>query len=308
MPTNEPRPSKAQRRDDARAKALQMRQEQKRKERRNRMLAIGGLVLAVVVLIGVVVTVLVNNKSTKDAYGKVAFGGTDTNATAPSLDSVTKPTVADANGGIPVSAAGVGKAGANDTTLTVYFDLQCPACQQFDSVNSADLDTLSKEPGVTVVFQPLNFLDRSSLGTFYSTRAANALMIVADQDPTHFMPLITAFYKDQPAENTKGLTDAKIADIAKGVGVPDSVTAHFTDTVSGTYQSGSATKNGTWRTFAPFLAAATQHANDTLGGIATPSVFIDGKQVGGQNDSDAGFYLTPGALLAKVNAAKAAKG
>ena len=161
MPTNEPRPSKAQRRDDARAKALQMRQEQKRKERRNRMLAIGGLVLAVVVLIGVVVTVLVNNKSTKDAYGKVAFGGTDTNATAPSLDSVTKPTVADANGGIPVSAAGVGKAGANDTTLTVYFDLQCPACQQFDSVNSADLDTLSKEPGVTVVFQPLNFLDRS---------------------------------------------------------------------------------------------------------------------------------------------------
>jgi len=308
MPTNEPRPSKAQRRDDARAKALQMRQEQKRKERRNRMLAIGGLVLAVVVLIGVVVTVLVNNKSTKDAYGKVAFGGTDTNATAPSLDSVTKPTVADANGGIPVSAAGVGKAGANDTTLTVYFDLQCPACQQFDSVNSADLDTLSKEPGVTVVFQPLNFLDRSSLGTFYSTRAANALMIVADQDPTHFMPLITAFYKDQPAENTKGLTDAKIADIAKGVGVPDSVTAHFTDTVSGTYQSGSATKNGTWRTFAPFLAAATQHANDTLGGIATPSVFIDGKQVGKQGDQDAGFYFTPGQLLSRVNAAKAAKG
>ena len=308
MPTNAPRPSTAQRRDDARAKALQMRQEQKRKERRNRMLAIGGLVLAVVVLIGVVVTVLVNHKSTKDAYGKVAFGGTDTNATAPSLDSVTKPTVADANGGIPVSAAGVGKAGANDTTLTVYFDLQCPACQQFDSVNSADLDTLSKEPGVTVVFQPLNFLDRSSLGTFYSTRAANALMIVADQDPTHFMPLITAFYKDQPAENTKGLTDAKIADIAKGVGVPDSVTAHFTDTVSGTYQSGSATKNGTWRTFAPFLAAATQHANDTLGGIATPSGFIDGKQVGKQGDQDAGFYFTPGQLLSRVNAAKAAKG
>ena len=190
----------------------------------------------------------------------------------------------------------------------MYFDLQCPACQQFDSVNSADLDTLSKEPGVTVVFQPLNFLDRSSLGTFYSTRAANALMIVADQDPTHFMPLITAFYKDQPAENTKGLTDAKIADIAKGVGVPDSVTAHFTDTVSGTYQSGSATKNGTWRTFAPFLAAATQHANDTLGGIATPSVFIDGKQVGKQGDQDAGFYFTPGQLLSRVNAAKAAKG
>lgn len=308
MPTNEPRPSKAQRRDDARAKALQMRQEQQRKERRNRMLAIGGLVLAVVVLIGVVATVLINNKAAKDAYGKVAYGGTDTKVTAPSLDSVTKPKAADANGGIPVSAAGVGKAGANDTTLTIYFDLQCPACQQFDSVNATDLDTLAKEPGVTIVFQPLNFLDRSSLGTYYSTRAANALMIVADQDPTHFMPLITAFYKNQPAENTTGLTDAKIADIAKSAGVPDSVTAHFTDTVSGTYKSGDTTKNGTWRTYAPFLAAATQHADDALGGISTPAVFIDGKQVGKQGDQDAGFYFTPGQLLARVNAAKAAKG
>ena len=308
MPSNEPRVTKAQRRDDARAKALAMRQEQQRKERRNRLLAIGGLVLAVVVLVGVVATVLVNNKSTKDAYGKVAYGGTDTSATPPSLDSVTKPKTADSTGGIPVSSAGVSVAGPNDTTLTIYFDLQCPACQQFDTVNSKDLETLVKEGGVTVVFQPLNFLDRSSLGTYYSTRAANALMVVADQDPTHFMPLITAFYKNQPAENTTGLTDAKIADIAKGVGVPDSVVAHFTDTVTGTYKSGSTTKTGTWRTYAPFLAAATQHAQDTLGGIATPTVLIDGKQVGGQNDSDAGFYLTPGALLAKVNAAKAAKG
>ncbi|OZB49621.1 MAG: disulfide bond formation protein DsbA [Cellulomonas sp. 14-74-6] len=308
MPSNEPRVTKAQRRDDARSKAVQMRQEQQRRERRNRLLAIGGLGLAVVVLIGVVVTVLINNKSTKDAYGKVAYGGTASNVTAPTLDSVTKPKAADANGGIPVSKAGVGVAGSGDTTLTIYFDLQCPACDQFDSVNSADLDTLSKEDGVTVVFQPLNFLDRSSLGTYYSTRAANALMIVADQDPTHFMPLITAFYKNQPAENTSGLTDAKIADIAKRVGVPDSVTAHFTDTVSGTYKSGSATKNGTWRTFAPFLAAATQHADDTLGGISTPTVLIDGKQVGKQGDQDAGFYFTPGQLLARVNAAKAAKG
>ena len=47
MPSNEPRVTKAQRRDDARIKAQQMRQEQQRKERRNRMLAIGGLVLAV---------------------------------------------------------------------------------------------------------------------------------------------------------------------------------------------------------------------------------------------------------------------
>lgn len=308
MPTNEPRPSKAQRRDDARAKALQMRQEQQRKERRNRMLAIGGLVLAVVVLIGVVATVLINNKAAKDAYGKVAYGGGGTNVTAPSLDSVTKPKTADSTGGIPISSGSVGVAGANDTTLTIYFDMQCPICQQFDKINSADIDTLIKEGGVTVVFQPLAFLDANSLGTFYSTRAGNALMVVADQAPDKFTAFMTALFNGQPAENTPGLTDAKIGDIAKSAGVPDSVIAHFTDTVTGTYKAGSATKTGTWRTYAPFLAAATQHANDTLGGIATPTILIDGKQVGAPNSSDAGFWSTPGALLAKVNAAKAAKG
>ncbi len=308
MPNNEPRVTKAQRRDDARIKAQQMRQEQQRKERRNRLLAIGGLVLAVVVLIGVVATVLVNNKTTKEANGNVAYGGGATGVTAPSLASVTKPKVANATGGIPVSSAGVGVAGANDTTLTVYFDLQCPACQQFDEVNAADIDTLIKGGGVTVVFQPLNFLDQSSLGTFYSTRAGNALMVVADQAPDKFTAFITALYKGQPAENTPGLTDTKIGDIAKSVGVPDSVVAHFTDTVTGTYTVGSATKTGTWRTYAPFLTAATQHAADTLGGISTPTLLLDGKQIGGQGSSDAGFWTTPGALLAKVDAAKAAKG
>ena len=308
MPSNEPRVTKAQRRDDARIKAQQMRQEQQRKERRNRLLAIGGLVLAVVVLIGVVATVLVNNKSTKEANSNVAYGGGATGVTAPSLDSVTKPKTANTTGGIPVSAAGVGVAGANDTTLTVYFDLQCPACQQFDETNAADIDTLIKGGGVTVVFQPLNFLDQSSLGTFYSTRAGNALMVVADQAPDRFTAFITALYKGQPAENTPGLTDAKIADIAKSAGVPDSVVAHFTDTVTGTYTVGSATKTGTWRTYAPFLTAATQHAADTLGGISTPTLLLDGKQIGGQGASDAGFWTTPGALLAKVDAAKAAKG
>ena len=40
MPTNDPRPTKAVRRDEARAKAAQMRKEQERKAKRNRLLAI----------------------------------------------------------------------------------------------------------------------------------------------------------------------------------------------------------------------------------------------------------------------------
>ena len=47
MPTNDPRPTKAVRRDEARAKAAQMRKEQERKAKRNRIVGVAILVVAV---------------------------------------------------------------------------------------------------------------------------------------------------------------------------------------------------------------------------------------------------------------------
>jgi len=304
MPTNDPRPTKAVRREEARLKAAQMRKEQERKAKRNRILAISGLVVAVLALVGVAFAIISQNKSNEAANSDVVYGGTSANVVPPALADVTAPAPANDKGGIPVSgttAEDVGVVGDGDVTLTVYFDFMCPICGQFEEINGDDLDTMLKDGGTTIEYHPISFLDGNSAGTSYSTRAANAAAIVADQAPGQFADFVSAMYVDQPAEGTAGRTDAEIEKIATDVGVPKEVAATFTSTVDGTYTTKSGdtetTENGTWRTMAPWVAAATNQMSTDIGKISTPTILINGEPFTGD-------WRTPGALLEAVQAAQ----
>jgi len=304
MPTNDPRPTKAVRREEARLKAAQMRKEQERKARRNRILAISGLVVAIIALVAVAFTIVNQNKANEAANSDVVYGGDSQNVVPPALADVTAPAPANDKGGIPVSGDGgddVGVAGDGDVTLTVYFDFMCPICGQFEEINGDDIDTLLADGGTTVEYHPISFLDSKSAGTSYSTRAANAAAIVADKAPAQFAKFVSAMYVDQPAEGSAGRTDAEIKKIATDVGVPEDVAATFTTTVDGTFTTKTddveATKNGTWRTMAPWVAAATNQMNTDIGKISTPTVLINGTDFGGG-------WQTPGALLEAVQAAQ----
>ncbi|WP_029290732.1 thioredoxin domain-containing protein [Cellulomonas sp. HZM] len=297
MPTNDPRPTKAQRRDDAREKARQMRIEQERKAKRTRIVAISALAVALVALVGVGAYIFKQDADNKATYANVMFAGGSSDAVIPALADTKAPSTA-SGAYIPVSKDGVGKAAASGVTLSIYYDLQCPICAQFDSINAADLDALAAEDGVTIKYFPVSFLDQQSLGTHYSMRAANAAAIVADKDSANYPKFLTALFAQQPAENTNGLTDDKIAEIAQGVGVPSSVTDTFTDTVDGTYKlTGSDTEQkGTWRTYAPWMESTTNEMQTVIGKVSTPTVLIDDKAFTG--------WQTPGALKAAVEAAK----
>jgi protein-disulfide isomerase len=284
MPTNEPRPSKGERRDEARLKAIQLREEQKKRERRNRTIAITGLVAAVAVLVVVVVMILGQSKGTGTATGSVVYTGTD------AIAAVAKPSTAEATGGIPVAAAGVaGTAPASgDVIVTVYTDYMCPYCHQFETANNAELATLRAAGGVTVDYHIISILDRSSSGTEYSTRSANDAAVVADKAPNKFVAFNSALYASQPAENSQGLSDAEIAKIALGAGVPQAVVDQFTATVPGQK----------WRTFSPYVTALTNQASTDLGSsFATPTVLINGTQFKGD-------LYTAGPLTQAIVAAK----
>jgi len=306
MPTNDPRLTKSQRRDDARAKAIAMRQEQERKAKRTRMLAIGGLLAAVLVLAGVIFAIVRQGQATAEAYGDVVYAGGTENTVVPALDDIEAPAVADASGGIPISAAGVGEAGEDDVVVEVYFDFMCPWCGQFDAANSGELEALAADEGVTVVYKNISFLDGNSQGTFFSTRAANAAATVAAQAPELYTDFVTALFANQPEEGTQGLKDAEIAEIALEVGVPQEVVDTFTETVDGSYEVATSedeteTREGTWRRYAPFVAAATQQAAEDLGGLSTPTVLIDGEKWEGD-------LYSQGPLTQAVLEAVAAKG
>jgi len=306
MPTNDPRPTKSQRRDDARAKALALRQEQERKAKRTRLIAIGGLVAAVAVLGVVIFAIVRQGQANAEAYGDVVFAGGTENTLLPTFDDIETPDAADDAGGIPISAAGVGTAGEDDVVVEVYFDFMCPWCGKFDDANAAELDALAADEGVTVVYKNIAFLDGNSQGTFYSTRSANAAATVAAEDPEHYTAFVTALYVNQPTEGAAGLKDARIAEIALEVGVPQAVVDTFTETVDGTYEVATSedeteTREGSWRRYAPFVAVTTQQAATDLGGLSTPTVLIDGEKWEGD------LYST-GPLTQAVLEAVAAKG
>jgi protein-disulfide isomerase len=163
-------------------------------------------------------------------------------------------------------------------TVDVYQDYICPYCGEFDRANAADLTALADSGQAVIRLHPMNFLDDSSQGTKYSTRAANALVTVAKAEPAKMLAFNTALYADQPAENTSGLTDAQIAERAKAAGVSAATIATFTQLAN-----------------ADFVNNTTQTAFAD-GVTGTPTILVNGVKFSGN-------IYTAGPLKAAVEAA-----
>lgn len=284
MSSNTPKPTKGERRDQAREQARQLREQQQKRDRRNRIIAISGLLTAVIALVVVIALIFANRPA--PAAG-VAYTGND--ADTLTLADVTAPSTTESNGSIPVRADGAAgePAADGDVVVQVYFDYMCPFCGKFEAANDGELKALREAGGVTVQYHILSFLDGQSAGGQYSTRAANASAMVADRAPAAWSAFHSALFANEPQEGTRGLSDKEIADIATKAGVPQDVVDQFTV----------ASDNGDWRIFAPWVVANTNTAATDLGKLSTPTVLINGQQFTGD-------LLTPGPLTAAVKAAK----
>ena len=118
----------------------------------------------------------------------------------------------------PVSPAGADGIvlGYPDAKVTVdlYEDFMCPICGLFETRSGAEILALATQHKAKLAYHMLNFLDESSKGTAYSTRAANAAACTADQG-LPFVKFHELLYAHQPKEQSTGLTDDQL--IAYGV-------------------------------------------------------------------------------------------
>src|SRR5665647_1489277 len=125
---------------------------------------------------------------------------------APLSDVADGPQGSTGSGAIPVGPEGVAGtvdgAAPDAVVVSVYADYMCPYCGQFEQVNGPTLDQLRGDGTIVVEYHPVSILDGASLGTAYSTRAAAAVALVADQAPEAFIAFNTALFATQPAENT----------------------------------------------------------------------------------------------------------
>lgn len=190
--------------------------------------------------------------------------------------------------GALVAPAGATDAGAvvvgqesAPVTVTIYADFMCPYCGQFERANGGDLAAAVSAGTAKLELHAMSFLDNASSGTRYSTRAANAFATVANADPAAAMAFYRLLFEQQPAENTPGLTDAQLTDLARQAGATEAVTASF---AKGTYQ--------------PWIAQVTQKAWDS-GVKGTPTVLINGQTFTGD-------LYTAGPLAAAITQAAGA--
>src|SRR5665647_2050584 len=119
-------------------------------------------------------------------------------APEPLSDVADGPQGSTETGGILVGPEGVAGtvdgAAADAVVVSVYVDYMCPYCGQFEAVNGPTLDQLRGDGTIIVEYHPVSILDEASLGTAYSTRAAAAAALVADQAPEAFVAFNTALF------------------------------------------------------------------------------------------------------------------
>lgn len=266
MNPTEPRPTKNQKRQEARDKARQMREQQSKKAKRNKVLIQGSLAIGLVAIIAVVTVFIISSlrppgpgpqnmlsDGIKIGEGLVA-------ARTPALQPDELPVLSEPNPeGIPA--------------INIFIDYSCPACGAFEAQYGPLLRTWLENGTVTVEYHLLAFRDAQTAGTRYATRAANSAACVAEHSPDSFFEYNDLLLKNQPQPPaTFELTDAQMVGLVTESGA------------SNIAQIERCIKD---ETFANWVGQATKRAM-TTGPLpvrdseiplapGTPTVFVDGK-------------------------------
>lgn len=219
--------------------------EARRKDARSRTRYLTG---SLAVLIGLICVVGIGVQSSR---AKIQGDQTATNATVANGVVIGKPAKA---------------------TVDFFEDFQCPACNAFEQSGGTDVTAQINSGRIQARYHMMSFLNGSSNGTRYSSRAANAAICASDISVATFAKYHAILYgKDgkggniQPAERTSGLTDIQLIDLAKQAGITGDALTTFTTCVQ-TEQH---------RAFVD----ATQDAASKRGIIQTPTVIVNGKQL-----------------------------
>ena len=204
--SNTPRPTRSQQREEARAKARDLREKRASGEKRKKLLVTVGIALGIVLVVAGTVYAIVIAMSAPNE--KV-----DNSKKVPA--NVTKL------GGVVIGKdLKIASAAEIEATnrVVIYQDYQCPICQLFEVPNSSQLKTWAESGLATIEIHPISFLDGQSLNN-YSSRATNAAFCVANSQPEKFFAVNNALYANQPAEQSAGPSDSELKSTLSGAGV-----------------------------------------------------------------------------------------
>ncbi len=267
MNAAESRPTKNQKRQEARDKARALREKQSKKSKRNKVLIQLSLAVTVVGVIALVTVLIISSlrppgpgPANMQSDGiKIGEGLVADRTPALLPDELPVPSEANANG-VPA--------------INIFVDYSCPACAQFETVYGELLRTWADSGTATVEYHLLSFRDAQTAGTRYATRSANSAACVAEFAPDSFFTYNDLLLRSQPVPPASyELTDDQMVELAGAAGAENltAIEACIGD-----------------ETFSNWVAQATARAMST--GplsvrnseiplvVGTPTVLVNGKE------------------------------
>jgi protein-disulfide isomerase len=276
--SNQPRPTRNEQREAAREKARELREGQKKRERRNKWLIQGGVIVAVVA-IAALIGGLIFNSIKPDGPGPANMASDGILLTG--VDGVITPTETPALAAGETPTPTVPDDSGTVANIVTYIDYLCPFCGQFETTNSDSIRTMVESGAATIEVHPIALLTNKSAGTQYSLRAANAAACVANTSPDSFFDFNELLFENQPEETSTGLDNAEIKALAKQAGV---------SSLSTIEQCIDDVQFKKWVQDATTRALTEPVPNSDLESIkGTPTVLVNGKQYEGSLTDPAEF-------------------
>ena len=217
-------------------------------------LIIGGV--AVLVIGAIIVFGLVLNKQ-QTAVQAEGYGAS------------TQSVATESNGIVSVSKAGA----APRVTLDIYEDALCPICAEFERQYGQQINQAIDDGSLAVNYHMLNFLNKSSFSGDYSSRAAAALLCVAQQSgaqPGVYLAFHSALFSSDHQPEEGGSSDLTNEELGK--------LATLSGASAAAAQCASSGQNVAAAEASATASSATLSAA-TGGQVATPTVVKDGKPV-----------------------------
>lgn len=295
--------TKNERREQAREQARLAREAEKKREKRNRLLLQGGIVVGVLAILAVVGLVLMQTmKPAGPGPQNMASGGV---VIAKDLAVVSGPALSD---GEPRVAPTVDRT-KTPLDITVYVDYSCVHCSEFEEAYGSVLENWVGSGDATLQIYPVNILDPATGGARYSTRAANLVSCLVDQNPDPGIAfklhntLLSTEIHTKVGENG-GLTDEELLEQAElaGADVNDELKQCVKDVRFAGFISGNtkaATEDGIVG-----LAEGAQLVRDVVNGQleyqdadgpqrlrGTPLVVVNGQEWRSDRDGEFEMYL-----------------
>lgn len=274
------RPTKNEKRQDAREKARALREANSRKSKRNKVLIQSSLAVVVVAVIAVVTVFIIGSlrppgpgPANMQSDG-IKIGEGFEAVRTPALGAEDEPTPSAANpDGIPA--------------IDIFIDYSCPACAQFEQAYGPLFRTWLESGTATVEYHILSFRDAQTAGTRYATRSGNSAACVAEHSPDAFFEFNELLLATQPLPPAKyELTNTELVQVVRASG------AENVDAIEQCIKD---------ETFANWLSKATARAMSTgplpvrnseiprIGG--TPTVLVNGKEYQPQVHGDLASFV-----------------